>query len=397
MAVIRLIVTRCWRKVGMGLGGCRKMWNRRPGWYVFGVAQICNLLHRGIAFCGTSTLRRASGAGCFVIVLSCLQPRASAGELRSIGNIFKPLSAPAESVYEVSLLALLICAAIFLVVAGLLTVAIIKFRARPGDEGKEPPQIYGSNQLELAWTVIPILIVVVLVLVTARTIADVQNQKLPGDALKVRVVGHQWWWEIHYPDHGVVSANELHIPLSARNQRRPTSLTLESADVIHSFWVPQLAGKTDVIPNRRNTMWVEPYAPGTYLGNCAEYCGVQHAKMMLRVVVESPEEFASWIAAQQAPAVEAPSVRAGRELFMKTSCVNCHRVAGTAAVGIFGPDLTRLMSRETIASGAARNTPENLRAWMRDPQTIKPGCLMPNMQLTQDEVTRIVAYLQTLK
>src|SRR6185503_11790655 len=219
-----------------------------------------------------------------IVVLFCLS-RASAGELRQVSNIFKPLSAPAESVYEASLLVLLISAGIFLVVAGLLTVAIIRFRARPGDEGKEPPQIYGSNQLELAWTVIPILIVVVLVLVTARTIIDVQAAKLPADALKVRVVGHQWWWEIHYPDHGVVSANELHIPLSARNQRRPTALTLESADVVHSFWVPQLAGKTDLIPNRRNAMWVEPYATGTYLGNCAEYCGVQHAKMLLRVVV----------------------------------------------------------------------------------------------------------------
>jgi cytochrome c oxidase subunit 2 len=332
-----------------------------------------------------------------VVVLFCLSSRASAGELRPVGNIFKPLSAPAESVYEISLLALLVCAAIFLVVAGLLTVAMIKFRARPGDEGKEPPQIYGSNQLELAWTVIPMLIVVVLVLVTARTIADVQNQKLPDNTLKVRVVGHQWWWEIHYPDHGVVTANELHIPVSARNQRRPTALTLESADVIHSFWVPQLAGKTDLIPNRRNSMWVEPYATGTYLGNCAEFCGVQHAKMLLRVVVESPEEFAKWIASHQAPAVENPAVRAGRDLFMNTSCVNCHRVAGTTAAGIFGPDLTRLMSRETIASGAAPNTPENLRSWMRDPQIIKPGCLMPNMQLTEGEVIRIVAYLQTLK
>ncbi|HEU0039663.1 MAG TPA: cytochrome c oxidase subunit II transmembrane domain-containing protein, partial [Verrucomicrobiae bacterium] len=138
----------------------------------------------------------------FVVMLSCLLSRALASELRPVGNIFKPLSAPAESVYEVSLLALLVCAAIFLVVVGLLAIAIIKFRARPGDEGKEPPQIYGSNQLEMAWTVIPILIVVVLALVTARTIIDVQAAKLPDDALKVRVVGHQWWWEVHYPDHG---------------------------------------------------------------------------------------------------------------------------------------------------------------------------------------------------
>ena len=330
------------------------------------------------------------------IILAAL-PDAHAAGPSPVANIFRPLSAPAESVYETSLLALLICAGIFLVVGGLLAYAVIKFRAKPGDEGKEPPQIYGSNQLELAWTVIPILIVFVLVLVTARTIADVQNARLPDDALQVRVVGHQWWWEIHYPAYGVVTANELHLPVSSRTQRRPTALKLESADVAHSFWVPQLAGKTDVIPNRANTMWVEPYATGTYLGNCAEFCGNQHARMLIRVVVESPEDFDRWIAEQKRPAVVDPAVRAGRDLFMKTSCVNCHRIAGTLAVGVFGPDLTRLMTRETIAAGAARNTTADLRAWVRDPQTIKPGCLMPNMQLTDTEVNQLVAYLETLK
>jgi cytochrome c oxidase subunit 2 len=324
-------------------------------------------------------------------------PAARAAAPGGVTSIFKPLSAPAEMVYETSLLAMLVCAVIFLVVGGLLAYAVIKFRAKPGDERHEPPQIYGSNQLELAWTVIPILIVFVLVLVTARTIADVQNAKLPANALKVRVVGHQWWWEIHYPDHGVVTANELHIPVSSPDQRRPTALTLESADVAHSFWVPQLAGKTDLIPNHANAMWVEPYATGTYLGNCAEFCGSQHARMLIRVIVESPDDFAEWIAGQQRPAVMDPAVRTGRDLFMKTSCVSCHRIAGTAAAGVFGPDLTRLMTRATLASGAARNTTAALRAWVRDPQTLKPGCLMPNMQLTDAEVDQIVSYLQTLK
>jgi len=335
--------------------------------------------------------------GALAVVFLGLEDRVAASELRPVANIFKPLSAPAEAVHEISLLTLIICGAIFLVVGGLLLYAVIKFRARPGDDGTEPPQIYGSNQLELAWTVIPILVVFVLVLVTARTTADVQNAKLPPGALKIRVVGHQWWWEIHYPDHGVVTANELHVPVSSRDRRRPTAITLESADVIHSFWVPQLAGKTDVIPNRSNAMWVEPYATGTYLGNCAEYCGTQHAKMLLRVVVESPEDFAKWITSQKAPAVDDPSVREGRDLFFATSCVNCHRVAGTKAGGVFGPDLTRLMSRETIGAGAALNTPEKLRLWVRDPQQIKPGCLMPDMQLREEDVTKIVAFLQSLK
>ncbi len=322
-----------------------------------------------------------------------------AGELRPVANIFKPLSAPAEAVYEISLLAILVCTAIFLVVGGLLTYAIVKFRSRPGDEGKEPPQVYGSNQLELAWTIIPILIVFVLVLVTARTVADVQNAKLPANALKVRVVGHQWWWEIHYPDYGVITANELHIPVSSKEKRLPTGLKLESADVAHSFWVPQLAGKTDVIPNRSNEMWVEPYATGTYLGNCAEFCGAQHARMLIRVVVETPEQFEKWIAEQKRPlpVVKDKNASDGRDLFMKTACVSCHRIEGTASVGVFGPDLTRLMTRETIAAGAAPNTRAKLLQWVRDPQTIKPGCLMPNMLLNSNEVSQIVSYLETLK
>jgi cytochrome c oxidase subunit 2 len=312
-------------------------------------------------------------------------------------NIFKPLSTPAEAVYEISLLVLAICAGIFLIVGGLLAYTLIHFRRRPDDDGREPPQVYGSNQIELAWTVIPILIVFVLILVTARTIADVQNAAKPPAALDVTVVGHQWWWEIRYPDLGIVTANELHVPVSDSAKRRPTFLKLESADVAHSFWVPQLAGKTDVIPNRDNRMWIEPTQPGTYLGNCAEYCGTQHARMLLRVIVHSPGEFEQWVAAQRQPPVADPQVRVGREAFFSTSCVNCHAIGGTTAQGMFGPDLTHLMSRETLAAGATPNTPEKLRAWVRDPQTLKEGCLMPNMQLTDNELDQIVAYLGTLK
>lgn len=239
---------------------------------------------------------------------------------------------------------LAICAAIFLLVAGLLAYTIIRFRRRPGDDGREPPQVYGSNQIELAWTVVPILIVFVLILVTARTIADVQNAARPANALDMTVVGHQWWWEIRYPQLGIVTANELHVPVSEPTKRRPTFLTLESADVAHSFWVPQLAGKTDLIPNRENRMWIEPKQPGTYLGNCAEYCGTQHAHMLLRVITHPPGEFEQWVAAQRQPPVDDPQMRAGREVFFSTSCVNCHAIKGTQARGKFGPDLTHLMS-----------------------------------------------------
>jgi cytochrome c oxidase subunit 2 len=313
-----------------------------------------------------------------------------------ITNIFEPLAQPAEEIRQVSLLVIAICATIFAIVAGILIYTIIRFRHRAGDEASEPPQIYGSNQIELAWTVLPLLIVFVLILVTARTIANIQNRKAAPGAVQVTVVGHQWWWEIRYPGLGIVTANELHVPASTAGAGRPTFLKLLSADVAHSFWVPQLAGKTDLVPNRENLMWIEPTVPGTYLGNCAEYCGTQHGRMLIRVIVHPPGEFERWVAQQQQAAKETGAPE-GKQVFFANSCVNCHAIRGTSAQGVFGPDLTHLMSRDIIASGAVPNSPEKLRAWVRDPQALKVGCLMPNMQLTDKELDQVVAYLQTLK
>jgi cytochrome c oxidase subunit 2 len=245
--------------------------------------------------------------------------------------------------------------------------------------------------------VIPIVTVFVLFLATARTIYDVQGAVPPAGALNVTVVGHQWWWEIRYPELGIVTANEMHVPVSEPGKARPTFLKLESADVAHSFWVPQLAGKTDVIPNRENRMWIEPIEPGIYVGNCAEYCGMQHAHMLLRVIVHTTDEFEKWAAEQKQSSTDDPQVRAGRDVFFATACINCHTIRGTQAMGTFGPDLTHLMSRETLGAGTVPNTAEKLRAWVRDPQTIKAGCNMPNMQLTENELNQIVAYLLTLK
>ncbi len=312
-------------------------------------------------------------------------------------NIFAPLSTPAHAIYQNASLVLIICAAIFLVVGGLLVATVIRFRRRPEHENLEPPQVYGSNQIELAWTVIPILIVLVITLATTRTIYDVQGALPPPGTVNVTVVGHQWWWEIRYPDLGIVTANELHVPVTESGNRRPTFLKLESADVAHSFWVPQLAGKIDLIPNRRNQMWIEPTQPGTYVGNCAEYCGLQHARMLLRVVAHAPNDFQNWVAAQKQPPVDDPQLRAGRDAFFSTSCINCHVIKGTRANGQFGPDLTHLMSRETLGAGVVPNTAENLRAWVRDPQHIKPGALMPNMQLSDAELDQVVVYLASLK
>jgi len=313
-----------------------------------------------------------------------------------VTNIFKTYSTPARAIANYTILILAVCAVIFVIVTGLLFYTVARFRHRRGDDGREPAQVYGSNQIELAWTVIPILIVFVLSLVTARTIAEVQNAGPPSNALKVTVVGHQWWWEIRYPDLNIVTANELHVPVSETAQPRPSFLKLESADVAHSFWVPQLAGKTDLIPNRENRMWIEPTVPGTYLGNCAEYCGTQHARMLIRVIVHPAGEFEKWAAAQQSDAVNDAQAKAGRDVFFSTSCVNCHSIKGTGANGKFGPDLTHLMNRQTLGSGAAMNTPEKLRAWVRDPQNLKQGCYMPDMQLTDEEMDQLVRYLLTL-
>jgi cytochrome c oxidase subunit II len=319
------------------------------------------------------------------------------GNPSGITNIFRPLSQPAQEIKEISILVLAICAVIFSVVAGLLVYTIIRYRHRKGDEASEPPQIYGSNQIETAWTVLPILIVFVLILVTSRSIANIQGRQPTSASIHSTIVGHQWWWEIRYPELGIVTANELHVPASTESNNQPTFLKLQSADVAHSFWVPQLAGKTDLIPNRENLMWIAPTQTGTYLGNCAEYCGMQHAHMLLRVIVHTPGEFERWVKEQQRPAVEEASASEGRRIFFGNSCVSCHAIRGTSAKGVFGPDLTHLMSRQTLASGAALNSHDSLRAWIRDPQQLKVGCLMPNMQMSDKEVDQVVAYLETLR
>jgi cytochrome c oxidase subunit 2 len=298
---------------------------------------------------------------------------------------------------SLSIFVLMVTAAIFLVVFSLLAYAVVKFRKRKVSDGREPAQVYGSSQLELAWTVIPILIVVVLFLATARVIASIQNAPRPSSAMEVTVIGHQFWWEYRYPSLKVVTANELHIPVSDPAHPTPTFLTLLSADTDHSFWVPRLGGKTDLIPNHPNNMWMDPRETGLYLGQCAQYCGTQHAKMLLRVYVQTRAEFDRWIQEQSQPARIGDAVSEGQRIFERTACVNCHTVAGTAAKGRFGPDLTHLMSRETIASGAAPNTPENLRLWIQDPSVFKPGSKMPAMGLSDQELSAVTTYMETLR
>src|SRR6266852_4820868 len=319
-----------------------------------------------------------------------------AGASMSPTNIFAPVSTPAQSIFDLSRLVLMVTAAIFVVVFSLLAYAVVKFRKRRASDGHEPAQVYGSTQVELAWTVIPILIVVVLFLAAARVIASIQNASGTCNAIEVTVIGHQFWWEYRYPSLKVVTANELHIPVSDPAHPTPTFLTLLSADTDHSFWVPRLAGKTDLIPNHPNQMWIDPHETGIFLGQCAQYCGTQHAKMLLRVYVQSREQFDRWVREQQ-QLPSATAVSAGRRVFESTACVNCHAVSGTPAKGVFGPDLTHLMSRDTIASGAAPNTQEMLRLWIKNPDAIKPGSKMPAMGLSDQDLDAVTAYLETLR
>ncbi len=336
-----------------------------------------------------------------------------------VPSIFQPASPPAESIRSLSILIFAIAGAIFLIVEGVLFYSLYRFRqraatgnARAGAKpAKEPPQVYGSRPIEIAWTAAPLLIVMVLVLVAARTLWDVDidvPNPQPGDnALFVTVVGRQWWWEYRYEQFngeplGFVTANELHIPAGEEGTPRPVYLTLNSADVYHSFWIPRLAGKTALIPGRTNSMWFQTNETGLFVGQCAEYCGTQHANMLLRVVVEKPADFERWLLSQRKPAV-APAANDqatsdGKTMFMSQSCVNCHRIEGTPAHGTYAPDLTHLMSRETLGSGMIPNDPagKNLRRWIADPQQIKPGCLMPAFGLNDQQLDQIVNYLKTL-
>jgi cytochrome c oxidase subunit 2 len=342
-------------------------------------------------------LSRLAGLGILFtgLFLGANLSRAAGTSENAVPNIFKPQSTPADAAYHLSIFVLIITGLIFAVVFLLLAYAVAKFGIRTGEDKREPAQVYGSTQIELAWTIIPVLIVVVLFLATARVIHAVQDAPKPKTAVEVTAIGHQFWWEFRYPALGIVTANELHVPVSEARRRTPTFLKLLSADTDHSFWVPQLAGKTDLIPNRVNEMWIEPHQTGTYVGQCAQYCGTQHAKMLLRVFVDTAEGFEEWVRLQKQPAGEAQS--AGRRVFEATACVNCHAVGGTAAKGVFGPDLTHLMSRQTIASGAAENNQANLRLWIQKPDAIKPGSLMPAMKLSDGDLDAVVSYLQTLR
>ncbi len=255
-----------------------------------------------------------------------------------------------------------------------------------------PAQTRGHAGLEIAWTIAPALVLLVIAVPTIRVIFRTQGDPPPG-ALKVLVRARQWWWEFRYLELGIVTANELHVPAG-----RPVLLDLESIDVIHSFWIPQLGGKRDAIPGRLNRISFTADTPGVYPGQCAEFCGTSHANMRKRVIVDTPEDFERWVAAQRAPAAEPSEGLAaeGKTMYMQSACVGCHTIAGVSQ-GKLGPDLTHFGSRDTFAGATFPTTTENLTAWLENPPALKPGAKMPPLGLTREQARAVAEYLVGLK
>ena len=279
---------------------------------------------------------------------------------------------------------------VFVVVEGLLLVSVVRFRHREG--APAPKQHHGNTALEIAWTLAPAMILVFIAVPTVRTIF--WTDRAPEGALRVQVIGHQWWWEYRYPDLGLVTANELHLPVG-----QSVAVDITSADVIHSWWTPALGGKRDATPSRHTRLAFKLDSIGVYTGQCVEYCGASHANMRLRTFVESDSAFQVWVGGQRAvpsAPVKGSAEEAGRQAFQRYACIGCHMVAGLSNSPI-GPSLTHVGSRTTIAAGTMMNTEDHLRSWIGDPPAMKPGSLMPNMHVSATDISVLVAYLQSLK
>jgi len=303
-------------------------------------------------------------------------------------DTLSPHGTVARDQQQLLIVAFWIAGVIFFVVEGLLVYSVYRFRRR-GREPGLPRQIHGNTRIEIIWTIAPTLLLVFLTIPTVATIYRLEPKTTP-DSLQVRVVGHQWWWEFQYTDKGVVTANELHIPLNTR-----VNLTLNSADVIHAFFVPELAGQLDVVPGHNNVMWIESDRPGTYLGQCTQFCGTSHAFMRMRVMVDP--DFDTWLANQKAPPAAPTAANvAGAKAFANGQCVNCHAVTGVSQ-GLVGPNLTHFGSRTTLAGATLDNTPENVAKWLRNPADVKPEAKMPNYHLSEQDINDLVTYLESLK
>jgi cytochrome c oxidase subunit II len=353
--------------------------------------------------------RRRRGLGAGLLLPTGLLLAGCAGDQSAL----HPAGPYAQGPHDLIVIVAIIALVVFVLVQGLIIASIVRFRERKDDDGALPVQVHGNTRLEIFWTVIPALILAVIAVPTVQLIFSTMDE--PDDEfLTVEVYGHRWWFEYYYPDYDIYTANELVIPAGM-----PVRLEMTATDparspdrgVIHSYWIPALAGKQDLVPGQVTHLNLEADEPGTYLGQCAEYCGLSHVNMRARAIAMEPGEFESWVEAQQQPA-EAPDdalAAEGRELFHELpdsmNCVACHQVwegDGPRSPGE-GPDLTHLMSRDEFAGAIHDLNEENLRDWLADPNAMKAmqyelnGIGMPDLDLSEDELDALVAYLMTLE
>ena len=337
--------------------------------------------------------------GAIVLLLAACTPSHPQSTFDSVGPVARS---------QVNLFYIILWAGtfVFVILMAALIYVVVRYRRRQGQG--DPEQIHGHTRLEIAWTIAPAIVLIVVGVPSLIAIFDTANSPDPPDkgGLVVEVIGHQWWFEFRYPAHDVITANVLHIPVD-----EVINVKLDSVDVIHSFWVPKLAGKVDMVPNNDNTLWLKAEESGSFFGQCAEFCGVSHANMRFTVIAQPRAEFDAWLKRQAADGLEPtdPLARQGQEIFLSREggCFACHTIRGLAkARGTKGPNLTHFASRGNFAGSILENTQENLRVWLEDPDELKPGNIMgreaivyanPDNKLTEAEISALVAYLRSLK
>jgi cytochrome c oxidase subunit 2 len=325
----------------------------------------------------------------------CTPPASRMTLASALIPVLDPVSPNAATIRSIFLVVLLISLAIFVVVVTLIGLSLVRFRS---NGGALPRQAFGSHTAEIFWTLPPLLIVLSLGVASARLIYSISvmplQQVSPTMPADIVVVGHQWWWEVGYPRAGAITANEIHIPIGKK-----LCVQVDSADVIHSFWMPQLGPKVDMVPGQHNFLWLEADRAGTYDGACSEFCGDQHAWMRFIVVAEPEAQYETWLAEQAKPAAmpEGAIALAGRSFVVSETCLNCHEIRGTNGGVAAGPDLTHVASRRQLGAGVLENTPQTLERWLANPQEYKPGCMMPNFTLNEAQLQQVTAYLESLR
>lgn len=328
-------------------------------------------------------------AVCVAVLLSSCAPYPE--------NTFAPESNNAADIKNLFLFIILLAAVVYVIVVGLLGYTLWRYRGKPGDP--RPAAVHGNTRVEIIWTALPVLILVIISIPTLGLIFSSQAAAPPG-SVQVDATGHTWWFEFTYPDLKITTAGELHVPTG-----RATSMTLTSADVQHGFWSPRLWGKRDMIPNHLSYIWFTPDKAGFVDdGECTQLCGPSHAKMGFQVVVDTPAAFDAWVKNQQQPAVTpaTPEAQRGQQLFLQSGCTACHTITGTAAGGTIGPNLTHVASRRMIAADQLPNNAASMQRWIKNPASVKPGegqfpNTMPPATISDADIASIVAYLQTLK